>query len=304
MESFAKAQLPDNTGSNSKEEKERSINRSLVSDHGHPNFTIVLTRKFEPSELCEIFFNKWGKYLYLLIMTIYCFLAAWSFSTVAGSAWASNIPLNFGTLHQCNATAFQHKILPSGSCLHAYYFSLLLFGAVVVPLSILGLKEQAIIQMILGLLRFATVAMILIYSIVELIQEGTITCAPQNTTNFWHNMSNMTINDSNLTASTSFELSDIVLKFDPKGWLTTIPVFTYAFIIHQGIPSLTHPIRQKQYLRWFMVCMFGVAVFCYLSLGIITPLWFRAQVQETVTLNWVRNSHINKPSHSPFFDHL
>ena len=295
MESFTKAQRPDDAGSNSDEEKD-SINKSLVSDRGYPNFKIVLTRKFEPSELCEIFFNKWGKYLYLLIMTIYCFLAAWSFSTVAGSAWASNIPFNFGSLKQCNATAFQHTILPSGSCLHAYYFSLFLFGAIVIPLSILGLKEQAIIQMILGLLRFVTVAMILIYSIVKLIQEGTITCAPQNTTSFWDNQSNMTINETNLTASTGFELHDIVLKFDPKGWLTTIPVFTYAFIIHQGIPSLTHPIEQKQYLRWFMVCMFGIAGFCYLSLGIITPLWFRAQVQEIVTLNWVR-----KQPHSQAF---
>ena len=29
---------------------------------GHPNFEIILTRKFEISELCEIFFNRWAKY--------------------------------------------------------------------------------------------------------------------------------------------------------------------------------------------------------------------------------------------------
>lgn len=238
-------------------------------------------------------------------MTIYCFLAAWSFSTVAGSAWATNIPLNFGTLHQCEAKEFLHELLPSGSCQHAYHFSLLLFGIVVIPFSMIDLKEQAIVQMVLGLMRFAAIAMIIIYSIVNLIEGGNI-CASQNVTIAWDNLSNSSLVNgtiswynlsnssptentaySNLTAAGLLELRDIVVKFDWRGWLVAIPVFTYAFIIHQGIPSLTHPIKQKQYLRWFMVCMFGIAGICYLSLGVVAPLWFRARVQETVTLNWV-----------------
>ena len=90
---------------------------------------------------------------------------------------------------------------------------------------------------------------------------------------------------------------DVVVKFDPKGWLVAIPVFTYAFIIYQGLASLTHPIKQKQYLHWLLVAMFGSACFCYLTLGITASLWFRGSIFETATLNWVGKMAVS--SHLP-----
>ena len=229
--------------------------------------------------MCEIFFHKWVKYLYLIIMTVYCFLAAWSFCTVAGSAWAINIPFNFSNIVQCKDDEFQHSVLPEGSCLNAYYFSLFLFGVIVITMSLLDLKEQALVQMFLGLLRFITVGAIVVYCIVRLI-EGGDKCLVDSAFNL-----TVTPNYSNLTQVIS--IKDIMLKFDPLGWITAIPVFTYAFILHQGIPSLTHPIKQKKHLRWLVVAMFVTAGICYFSLGIVVPLWFKADIQETCTLNWV-----------------
>ena len=77
------------------------------------------------------------------------------------------------------------------------------------------------------------------------------------------------------------------MKFETENWLAAIPILTYAFIMHQGISSLTHPIRQKRYLGQLMMAMFGVSVFCYMILGVAAPLWFKSSVQETVTLNFV-----------------
>ena len=212
-------------------------------------------------------------------MTIYCFLAAWSFCTVAGSAWAINIPFNFSNVQQCQDDDFQHSVLPEAPCLNAYYFSLFLFGVIVITLSLLDLKEQVLVQMFLGLLRFITVGAIIVYCVVRLI-EGGDKCLVDSAFNL-----TVQPNYSNLTQVIS--IKDIVLKFDPVGWLTAIPVFTYAFILHQGIPSLTHPIKQKQHLRWLTVAMFVTAGICYFSLGLVVPLWFKADIQETCTLNWV-----------------
>lgn len=77
------------------------------------------------------------------------------------------------------------------------------------------------------------------------------------------------------------------MKFETVNWVAAIPIFTYAFIMHQGISSLTHPIKQKRYLGHLMMAMFGMSIFCYMLLGVVTPLWFKASVQETVTLNFV-----------------
>ena len=250
---------------------ERKLRSSFTLERQHPEFEITLKRKFEVVELCEIFVGKWFKYVYLLVVIVYSFLAAWTFATVAGSAWASNIPYNFGAMEVCDINAFQHRVLPPGGCLYSYYFSVFLFGVIVITLSVLDLKEQALVQLFLGSLRFVTVAMIVIYCIVKLVEGG--------------NVCRVTSEPMNHTHYVSFE--DIVVKFDPKGWLTAVPVFTYAFILHLGISSLTHPIKQKKHLRWLMVVMFLAAFVCYMSLGVVVPLWFKATVQETITLNWV-----------------
>lgn len=74
----------------------------------------------------------------------------------------------------CNDTAFHHNILPvhPNSCLRSYYFSLFLFGIMVVTLSLLHLKELSIVQLFMGLLRFLTVGLIILYTIVRAIQGG------------------------------------------------------------------------------------------------------------------------------------
>ena len=78
------------------------------------------------------------------------------------------------------------------------------------------------------------------------------------------------------------------LEFQLVGWVLSIPVFTYAQMLHPGIPSLTHPIKQKKGLHWFMVAIFGTTFFCYMTLGIVVSSWFRGDINETASLNWVR----------------
>ena len=66
------------------------------------DFRITMDRKFEMVELCQIFGNRWLKYAYLVVFSIICFVGMWAFSTVAGSAWASNIPYNFAGMRKAD----------------------------------------------------------------------------------------------------------------------------------------------------------------------------------------------------------
>ena len=246
----------------------------LLSNAAQPKFEITTKRKFEISELCEIFVHRYVKYAYLVLLSIYSFMAAWSFSTVAGSAWAVNIPFqNFGGAEKCEQDAFLHNLLPHGGCLYAYYFCLFLFAIIVVTLSMFDLKEQAMVQLVLGLLRFITVGIIVLFCIVRLIQGGDA-CMEE-------------LHITNRTTPVNIGMRFTVFRFDPKGWVLGIPLFTYAFLFHTGISTLTHPIKQKAYLHWLLVAMFLAALLSYAALGVVVPLWFRASIQETCTLNWV-----------------
>ena len=246
-----------------------------------------MDRKFEMVELCQIFGNRWLKYAYLVVFSLICFVGTWAFSTVAGSAWSSNIPFNFGGMTVCDDSAFHHRVLPvhDGGCLNSYYFSLFLFGIFVVSLSLLDLKELSVVQLFMGLLRFVTVGAIVIYSLVKAVQGGDACVGDPYKTPSYNGSEIEPLNISD--AYDIMPYKDIVVKFNPIGWLTTTSVFSYAFIIHFGVASLTHPVKNKKYLRWMVLGMFLTALICYMSLGLVVPLWFKAKVQETVTLNFV-----------------
>ena len=259
----------------------------IRSDHQNakPEYKITIYRKFENVELCQTFVGKWFKYIYLIIFTMFGILANWSYASVAGSAWSSNIPYNFGKLTKCDDDAFHHTVLPSGGCLHSYYFSVFIFGVIVVTLSIMDLKEQLFWQLLMGFARYFTVIAILVYCFVKLVKaHGNDVCdlvVNENTT--LDNGSYIPL--YNASRYTSFE--EIVTKFNPKGWLVSLPVYLFAFEIQSGVSSLTHPVKQKKYVHWMTAAVFVTALFCFMSLGIVVPLWFKATVQETVTLNWV-----------------
>ena len=59
----------------------------------HPIFEITLNRKFEISELSEIFVGKWLKYVYLVLVVVYGFSVAGPFQL-----WQDQLgPLTFPT---------------------------------------------------------------------------------------------------------------------------------------------------------------------------------------------------------------
>ena len=231
--------------------------------------------------MCQLFGGRWLKVVYLLLLAILTFFASTAYCTVAGSAWASNLPLNFGRAEECIGEDFKGRTFPEDGCGNAYRFSVFLFACIVIPISLLSLKEQIVVQVGLGLLRFCTIGAIVLYCFIHLVQgvqENEIeTCSDPNA------------DDSSTVLNATHNFKDTFLKFDIKFWLISIPIFTYAHILHQAIPSFTHPVRQKQWLGPYFHALFIILGVCYMLLGLMASLWFRDCIIETCTLNWVRH---------------
>ena len=247
-----------------------------------PNFTVLHTRKIEITELCGIFLGRWSKYFYLFVNTGACFLGALAFSTVAGSSWAINLPLNFADVAQCNNTDFHFHTLPVViPCRNAYWFCLFLFACIVVPLSMINLGDQAIVQVVLSLLRFITVGCILVFCIANLITTENICTCKQP----WQNNNNATgVVKCNINST----FAQITTDFDVEAWTMAIPVMVTALTIHMGIPFLSHPVKQKKHLGRLMHVLFLIMTFLYMTLGVVVPMWWKTCINETCTLNWVR----------------
>ena len=262
------------------------LHKACYMTSNHPDFKVCRTRLFETSELCEIFFNKWIKYLYLVMVVVFCFLISVTFATIASTAWATNLPLNFGPFQQCEGDAFQYHILPvQEGCRYTYYFCLIVYGLIVVPLSVVNLREQAVVQTIFGILRVLVIFMIVTYSIVKIFEGENIceTLISGNVSNHSNSSGSCSIGErmENVTLGPIQELHYL------KGWLVAVPVFTYPIMLQHSVPSLTHPIKQKQHLWVFIFCTYAFLGFLYVCLGIVPPLWLKSTTQETITLNWV-----------------
>ena len=243
-----------------------------------PEFRVLITRKFEISELCEIFLFKWSKYIYLVLLTLLTFFACISYSTVAGSSWAEILPFHSHALLKCNITEFNDIIPHTIECRNAYRLCVFFFACIVVPLSLLELREQVWVQVVLGLMRFFTIGCMIIYCVVKLITDFPFAnCRDENWTNS--------------TGEPDQCVGDVFTHFDSKQWLFAVPVFVYASILHQGVPSLTHPVKQKKWLRAYFNCLYIIIVSLYIVLGVTVSLWFNSKISGTCTLNWVSPKH-------------
>lgn len=240
-----------------------------------PEFRVLITRKFEISELCEIFLFPWSKYVYLVLLILLTFFACVSYSTVAGSSWAEILPLDSHTLLECDIPEFNHVIPPTHACRNLYRLCLFFFACIVVPLSLLELREQIWVQVTLGLMRFFTIGCIIIYCLVKLISDSPFAdCGDGSGHGSGGNESDQC-------------MADVFTHFSAKEWLFAIPVFVYASILHQGVPSLTHPVKQKKWLRAYFNSLYIIIVTLYTFLGIVVSLWFNSEISGTCTLNWV-----------------
>ena len=213
-------ELKDDTYQTTTGDKQSKDNDWFESGVIYPNFQSRLARNFELTELCEVFFNRWMKYLYMA--TIIISSISWGSTTVVGSAWATNIPFNFDTVKQCKSDAFQHHILPTDKeCVNAYRLCLLIYAVIFLTLSSINLKDQAIFQMLLGFMRFVMIGAIVIYCIVSLIEGGNACIGTDSYSN--SSSSNHTGNLFNVTNTTGyFDFSnDFLLKFDWKGWVVS-----------------------------------------------------------------------------------
>ena len=207
------------------------------------------------------------------------------YSTVAGSSWAVNLPLNFGAFEQCNNTNFYNHTLPSViPCRNAYWFSLFLFACIVVPLSMISLKEQAVVQVAMSFLRFTALGMIFTFSVVNVISAGTI-CACDRP---WRTNTSEVEQQCNINSTISYAL----FHYDFEAWTVAIPVMVSATTLQTAIPALTYPVRQKRHLRGLVVVIYIVFTVVYSLLGLLIPMWWRNCINETCTLNWVSNIEV------------
>ena len=235
------------------------------------NYEISEIRKFELAEIGEILFGLPGKIFNFTVVTIFILITLWSYAAVAATAWSINIPIHTSVLAECSQTDYTLTYFPKDVlCFNLYRVCLLVFGVIVMLLSLMELEEQKYIQILFGILRYTAIFSITIFSTYIIVYNI-------------YNPINPIPTELNNTHSNAV---DLLLRCDMRQWLATLPIVAFALNLIHGISPLSYPVSPKKHLKPMLISVFTTLWCVYGLIGIIVSMAFLYLINENAVLNW------------------
>mmetsp|Transcript_23387 Transcript_23387/g.32768 ORF Transcript_23387/g.32768 Transcript_23387/m.32768 type:complete len:582 (-) Transcript_23387:234-1979(-) len=224
-------------------------------DHKCNRKLLVKDRKFELTELCQIFLGDAGFKAYgiAVVLDIYGFL--WAYSSVFGSAMAHTFPIE--------------------SEFDSYQLYVLLFAVFVVPMSFLELSEQAAVQIFLSGCRIVMVLLMICTPLVAMAYGSSA-----HTRHAHHHYGPPISHFDSQTkpvGAPSVDLSNIH---------EMIPVIVFAVLFHQAVPGLADEMKQKSQVGNIFGYTLLLCAVAYSLIGIVVGWYFGDTNYESANLNW------------------
>jgi amino acid permease len=199
-------------------------------------------RKLEIVELTSMFLGPWGQHAYAAIIIIYMYGTLWAYCVVFAKAFASHLPI-FAS---------------------PYVFYVVVFGMVVIPVSLMEFKEQVAVQVSLSIFRIVMVS----------VMVATCIVAQANGDNEFS------------LPSEQQSRSSLLWKFEPSKMYYLLPVAAYAYIFHHSVPSLADTSSDKVHLSHLFRTALVISMIAYMTVGAIVALYFGRVIETTSNLNW------------------
>eukprot|EP00752_Nemacystus_decipiens_P009075 g8103.t1 len=203
---------------------------------------------FQMTEMCEIFGGRKLQRAFNLMLFMYMFCALWGYGAVFGEALATYAPVPF-----LGATG-------------AYRMYVVLFGLVVVPLSTLDIKEQAVFQVILTMLRFLALV-VMVGSILASLYTGGEPFGPGT---------------EDLVGTTD------VVRW--RGIFTAVPAGIFALSLAATTSTIVSGLDQKHSVGNVVWTAMISAAITYTGISLATAYYFGKAVDGSCNVNWTNYS--------------
>jgi hypothetical protein len=243
-----------------------------ASDQSYKNTTqegvIVGERKFEITELCDLFLGSRLRVVYIISIAMYMYGLLWVYSAVFAKALSAHFPVPFSGLEE-----------------YSYLVYLCIFAAIVLPISCLELSEQIHVQLVLSVCRI----------VMLVLMVSTLTPA------IWG------IEYSSLfecQGDPSRESRGGERLFCVDEIYHILPIAAYAFIFHHSIPSLAEPVANKHCLARVYGVTLLLAFVGYATMGWILASYFKDDIESSANLQWVHYYCHRSGTFSSFFASL
>lgn len=220
-----------------------------------PKHEVQLDVRYDLTDMASLLIGKKSGILFGTVLAMSLFGCMMALSTIFASSLTSTIPL-FGN-SVCNI--YDKHSTVGNNCWQVYWFYLSVLWAIVLLVSLLGIKGQQTFQSILSLMRYTVISIIL----------GTCTFLL---------VTQQTLNGEDLDVK--------VTIFDSKSIGITLPIIFMTNYYHSCIPNITEFVKDKEKTVPIILnsAIFSSSIL-FMMLGILTPFAF-GNVEKMVTMNW------------------
>eukprot|EP00128_Syssomonas_multiformis_P015509 Colp12_sorted_trinity150504_noHs@28947 len=213
----------------------------------------VTYRKFDYGRMSKMFMGLWGKGFCNSTVLFYVYGCLWAYAAVFSTSIASLYYSFADSTVSCDFD--KGEVIPG--CNHAYYIALACYAAVVVPMALLDVHEQAFVQLLLTFYRFTSFGTMLITTIIYMASN------------------------SERTHDRFISLMDI----KPAGFAQIFTACALALNCHSNMPDALQPVKDKSKLKSITSAALMTATFVYMLLGFLCAIAFE-DVKALITLNW------------------
>ncbi|EKE37547.1 amino acid transporter, putative [Entamoeba nuttalli P19] len=194
------------------------------------------------------------KFFANLSLVLNCYAGLWAYVATCIKTFTTIIWIIIGNQDYCHS---KNHFLDSWECQLTYYGSLIIYGLVVIPLSFLDVGKQAIVHIILTIVRFGSFTVMIITCIIQVAVDGPLT------------------NERN------------VFDFYWNGFGTVFTHTAFAFVVQHTIPSIISPVKgEKRKVNLPIISALSIASVFYALIAVICSYTFNGKVLTPVTLNW------------------
>lgn len=207
-------------------------------------------RKFEFTAMSEVFGGLRGKIFSQLVVSLYCYGVMWAYTSVFASSLA-NIFNTYALDKDCDI----YGSVVTHECQVSYYLCVLVYAAIVIPLTLVDVGEQIYFQVFLTCARFsAFIVMIVSVSFAMIKKNG--------------------------------DYSDSFPLFQWGGFASAFTTIAVALNCHQNLPNIYQPIVEKDKLKIMSFAALGTSIGFYTLIAVLCSYHFRGKTEQLVTLNW------------------
>ena len=217
----------------------------------------------------RVFGGRKGMILTQTMIVLYSLGSLWAYVATVGSSVAM---LGFEFFVKDETCNIYHE--PSEKCQHTYYYSVLAYAVVAIPLSLLAIAEQRVLQVVLTVYRFVAFAVMLVSVAVAWAIGG-----PYQP---FDSSSDPSVFSSSLDSSSHV---GSIWGFKWSGFGLMFPSAALALNLHWNIPDVVAPAKNKKPMLAVLGSAQIVSLIFYIAIGSVCGIYFNPP-DPLVTLNW------------------